>query len=237
MAVLPTRDETAKLLNQVRGLTSSPTINANSVSGFIANSQSVKFSLASTSGISTIDLLSSPYADVGSAKVAQSWNAGDANGGFSLATPNASPSGRLYFWVRLNPQGTSGTVVIVGSQSTAVTVGSVTAVVSSSGASTITVNDVTASRVANTTYQNTSGKGMAIAGTFPTPMGSSVGVIEVRIGPSSASLVAWKNQATATVAGGSAGFISPRFPNGWFYRVNVGGDVGPTPDSWLETTE
>lgn len=116
---MPTIQETTSLLNQVRKLTSSPPMTQNPVSAFIARPDSsashvVTFNLASSKGVASVDLLSSPYPDPGSAAVVHSSSPDQSS--YTYNSSASSPSGAMHYWVRLNPQGTSGKPMTIGPQ-------------------------------------------------------------------------------------------------------------------------
>lgn len=98
-------------------------------------------------------------------------------------------------------------------------------------------HDVTLSRAFGTTYQNTNSGTMRIYG-YGSTGGSSVGSMEVRIGPSSASSTTFTITCGATVSGGACGFVG-EVPASWYYAVvantKTGGPSGVSGlGSWHE---
>lgn len=92
----------------------------------------------------------------------------------------------------------------------------------------------TGGRAVNTLYQNTSGGVMFVSGSLITA-GSSVGDIAVVVlPPSGPSVTVWKNQSTATVGGGDAGFCG-MVPNNWRYELQIAGAVTASVSAWTET--
>ena len=99
-----------------------------------------------------------------------------------------------------------------------------------------TINTVAGSRAVGTAVQNTSSWPMFVGGSLATA-GSGTGSITVAQGPTAFSLplIDWKNQATATVSSGSAGFSAVIAP-GYWYVVQVSGAVTTSIQNWTELT-
>lgn len=130
--------------------------------------------------------------------------------------------------------GTAGSVSCVDNPVTGATDCTITG--GSSSGVTWTINDVSGSRTVNSAHQNTSAWPMYVGGSLATS-GSGTGSILVAQGPSafSMTLIDWKNQSTATVSSGSAGFSAVIAP-GNYYVVQVSGAVTTTIQSWTEMT-
>lgn len=98
------------------------------------------------------------------------------------------------------------------------------------------INDVSGTHAVGTAKQNTTAWPMFVGGSLSTS-GSGTGSITVAQGPSafSMTLIDWKNQSTATVSSGSAGFSAVINP-GYWYVVQVSGAVTTTIQSWTEMT-
>ncbi|HEY1646291.1 MAG TPA: hypothetical protein VGF75_08110 [Candidatus Saccharimonadales bacterium] len=94
-----------------------------------------------------------------------------------------------------------------------------------------TISDATGSRVYGTTYQNTSKQMMQVSG-WGTTSGSSTGILSFGLGPSSA-VTRWQNVNTASVSTDPVGFIF-NVPPGWFYEINISGDISGTVGGWHE---
>jgi hypothetical protein len=89
-------------------------------------------------------------------------------------------------------------------------------------------------RAAGTIYQNTSVGVLYVSGAMRTT-GSSVGLVVVKVGPTSSPTInAWQDSSTATVDGGAAGFCA-MVPNNYYYEVATSGAVSGTVLSWTET--
>lgn len=119
-----------------------------------------------------------------------------------------------------------------------------TTVVASSGSSVTppvnppiyrTPHDVTASRLLDTIYQNTTGNEIVVSGCASAISGGSVGTLVFTIGPTaSPSIKIWGNEFTATVAGSDLGFSGLIVPNSYYYVFTAGGDIATTPNTWIE---
>lgn len=114
---------TDPIINEVRKIISSPTISPNAISGFTVTRNSatggidVAFSVSTVVGISSITLLRGFVNDQAQATVIQTWSAPQTS---DYAFPDAANVASLtfsYYWIVLNPAGTSGTSVTFGPQS------------------------------------------------------------------------------------------------------------------------
>jgi hypothetical protein len=108
---------------QLARIVSSPTISANAVSGFKAASNpvtsgiDVTFTLNDLTGISGIALYRNNVLDPNTAIAIQSWFPALADFTYSDTSISLQAQATAYYWIRLIPQGTSGTLVQVGPQS------------------------------------------------------------------------------------------------------------------------
>lgn len=111
------------IINEVRKIISSPTISPNAIAGFnvVKNSATggadVSFSVSITQGIQSINLLRGFVNDVAQASVLQTWSAIQNLNYIFPDAANIANVSTAYYWIILNPQGTSGTAVTVGPQS------------------------------------------------------------------------------------------------------------------------
>lgn len=110
------------IINEVRKLISSPAIPSNAISSFIATQNAasggvdVSFHVSVSTGISSISLLRSSVMDYAQATVLQTWSAIDL---LDYAFPDAANIAsvtKAYYYLRLNPTGTSGTSALYGPQ-------------------------------------------------------------------------------------------------------------------------
>ena len=98
----------------------------------------------------------------------------------------------------------------------------------------LTLHDQTGLRSLSTVYQNLSGADMRVSGSATTS-GSSTGNLACNIGPtSSPTSVVYKNQSTATVSGGDAGFTFT-VPVNYYYQVVTTGAITVI-GKWFEYT-
>lgn len=92
-------------------------------------------------------------------------------------------------------------------------------------AKTLTVTDVTSTRSIGTVFQNNTGAEISASG-WCTTGGSAVANVICTIGPANPPTIqVYQQEATATFAGGTAGFVFVRIPPGWFYSVTTAGDI------------
>jgi hypothetical protein len=100
----------------------------------------------------------------------------------------------------------------------------------------LSINNVTGSRAFATPYQNTSGMSLAVSMTGKSVTGGAVGNLTVNLGPVSppANAVAFE-EITATVANKESAMFFV-VPPGWWYEVQVTGDIAGAPGRWWEWT-
>lgn len=108
---------------QLAQLVSSPTINANAISGFqaatnpITQGIDITFTLADLTGISGLSLFRNNVLDAATAVCIQSWNPTLGAYDYSDTALSLQAQATAYYWLELLPQGTSGNSVVIGPQS------------------------------------------------------------------------------------------------------------------------
>lgn len=111
-------------INQVQlaSLVSSPTINPNAISDFIAAANSttqgidITFSLTDITGVSSLSLFRNYVLDQATAVCIQTWSALVAEYGFSDTSTTLQEQASAYYWILLLPTGTTGSSVVIGPQ-------------------------------------------------------------------------------------------------------------------------
>lgn len=115
--------EQQSLLTQVQRVISSPDIPSNAVSVFIVQANAttggidVGFEITDITGIASVTLLRASVMDANVAIVIQTWSPA-AIGDYTFPdASNVAALPKAFYWLRLEPTGTSGTSFIVGPQS------------------------------------------------------------------------------------------------------------------------
>ncbi len=109
--------------SQLKKLVASPAIVLTAISAFkaeqnvVTSGVDVTFTLTNATGIASITLKRNQAMDPASATVLQSWNASLGPYTWSDTDKALQAYGQAYYWLELNPVGTSGTMQTIGPQS------------------------------------------------------------------------------------------------------------------------
>lgn len=110
------------IINEVRRMIASPSILQNSISSFTVNQNTatggvdVAFHVSTTQGILSINLLRATVRDFAQATVIQTWSSIEILDYAFPDAANVASISEAFYWLRLNPTGTSGTSTLVGPQ-------------------------------------------------------------------------------------------------------------------------
>lgn len=111
------------IINEVRKMISSPNILQNAISAFTVSQNSatggvdIAFHVSTTQGILSINLLRATVRDSAQATVVQTWSSIEVLDYAFPDAANVASISQAFYWLRLNPVGTSGTSLLVGPQS------------------------------------------------------------------------------------------------------------------------
>lgn len=110
------------IINEVRKMISSPAILQNAISSFTVNQNTatggvdISFHVSTTQGILSINLLRAVVRDSAQATVVQTWSSIEVLDYAFPDAANVASISQAFYWLRLNPVGTSGTSTLVGPQ-------------------------------------------------------------------------------------------------------------------------
>jgi len=110
------------IINEVRKMISSPAILQNAISSFTVTQNTatggvdVAFHVSTTQGILSINLLRAVVRDSAQSTVVQTWSSIEVLDYAFPDAANVASISQAFYWLRLNPVGTSGTSTLVGPQ-------------------------------------------------------------------------------------------------------------------------